>query len=36
MLNIEFKENLDEEFYNIIDKEFNKFAAKNGVVFYCF
>ena len=31
MLNIEYKENLDEEFYKIIDTEFNKFATKNGV-----
>lgn len=31
MLNIEYKESLDEEFYNIIDTEFNKFASKNGV-----
>lgn len=28
MLNIEYKENLDEEFYKIIDDEFNKFAEK--------
>ena len=31
MLNIEYKENLDEEFYKIIGTEFNKFAIKNGV-----
>ena len=31
MINIEYKENLDEEFYKIIDIEFNKFASKNGV-----
>ena len=31
MLNIEYKENLDEEFYKIIDTEFNKYATKNGV-----
>ena len=31
MLNIEYKENLDEEFYKIIDTEFNKYANKNGV-----
>ena len=31
MLNIEYKENLDEEFYKIIDTEFNKFATKKGV-----
>lgn len=32
MLNIEYKENLDEGFYKIIDEEFNKFAEKNEVV----
>ena len=32
MLEIEYKENLDEKFYDIIDKEFNKFAIKSGVV----
>ena len=32
MLNIDYKENLDEEFYKIIDDEFNKFAVKNDVV----
>ena len=26
MLNIEYKENINEEFYKIIDEEFNKFA----------
>ena len=31
MINIEYKENLDEEFYKIIDTEFNKYAQKNGV-----
>jgi len=31
MLNIEYKENLDGEFYKIIDTEFNKFAIKNDV-----
>lgn len=31
MLNIEYKENLDEEDYSIIDTEFNKFATKKGV-----
>lgn len=30
MLNIEYKDNL-EEFYSMIDNEFNKFAIKNGV-----
>lgn len=32
MLNIEYIKNLDENFYNIIDNEFNKFAIKNGVI----
>ena len=32
MLNIEYMENLDEEFYKIIGDEFNKFAEKNEVV----
>lgn len=32
MLNIEYKENLNEEFYKIIDEEFNKFATKNEVI----
>ena len=32
MLSIEYKENLDEKFYTIIDTEFNKFATKNKVV----
>ena len=32
MINIEYKENLDDEFYDIIDTEFNKFATKNGVI----
>ena len=32
MLNIEYKENLSEEFYKIIDTEFNKYATKNEVV----
>ncbi len=31
MLNIEYKESLDEEICNIIDDEFNKFANKNNV-----
>ncbi len=31
MLSIEYKENLNEEFYIAMDKEFNKFALKNGV-----
>lgn len=32
MIDIEYKENLDKEFYDIIDKEFNKFATKNDVI----
>ena len=32
MLNIEYKDNLEEEFYSMIDNEFNKFAIKNGVI----
>ena len=32
MIEIEYKENLDEEIYTMIDKEFNEFATKNGVV----
>ena len=32
MIDIEYKKNLDEEFYEIIDTEFNKYANKNGVV----
>ena len=32
MLNIEYIKNPDENFYNIIDNEFNKFAIKNGVI----
>ena len=32
MLNIEYNENLNEDFYKIIDDEFNKFAQKNDVV----
>lgn len=31
MIMIEYREKLEEEFYNIIDSEFNKFAVKNGV-----
>lgn len=31
-MNIEYKENIDEEFYKIIDEEFNKYAIKNDVV----
>ena len=27
----EYRENLEEKFYNIIDSELNKFAVKNGV-----
>ena len=32
MLNIEYKDNLEEEFYSMIDNKFNKFAIKNGVI----
>lgn len=32
MLNIEFKENLDEKIYELIDTEFNKYAIKNDVM----
>lgn len=31
MLNIEYKDNLEEKFYNIINTEFNKYATKNDV-----
>lgn len=31
MLNIEFKENLDEEIYKFMSIEFDKFAVKNNV-----
>lgn len=31
MINIEFKENLEEQDYIMIDTEFNKYAAKNDV-----
>ena len=31
MMNIEYKENLEEELYKVIDNEFNKFATKNEV-----
>lgn len=31
MIHIEYKENPDEEFFEIIDTEFNKFATKNDV-----
>ena len=31
MVNIEYKANLDEEFYKIIDEEFNKYALKNNI-----
>ena len=30
-MNIEYKENLNEELYKMIDTEFNKYATKNGV-----
>lgn len=32
MVNIEYKESLDENFFEMMDKEFNRFATKNGVV----
>lgn len=32
MIEIEYKENLDEEIYTMIDEEFNEFATKNGVI----
>ena len=32
MINIEYKENLNEELYKMIDTEFNKYATKNGVI----
>jgi len=31
MIEIEYKENLNEEFYKIIDTEFSKYATKKGV-----
>ncbi len=31
MIDIEYKENLDEDFCDIIDSEFNKYAYKNNV-----
>ena len=32
MIEMEYKESLNEEFYKFIDTEFNKFATKNGVI----
>ncbi len=32
MVNIKYKENLDEKFNDFIDTEFNKFATNNGVI----
>ena len=32
MIEVEYKENLDEGIYEIIDEEFNKFATKNGII----
>ena len=32
MIEIEYKEQLDETFYSMIDTEFNKFAEKNNVI----
>ena len=31
MLNIEYNENMEEEYYQFVDREFNKFAIENGV-----
>ena len=31
MINIELKEELNEEIYKFIDTEFNKFATQNGL-----
>lgn len=31
-MNIEYKENIDEKYYKLIDDEFNKYAKKNEVV----
>ena len=31
MIEIEFKENLDEKYYIILDNEFNKYAIQKGV-----
>lgn len=31
MIEIEYKENLEEEFFKMIDTEFNKYAIKSGV-----
>lgn len=32
MINIEYKEKLDDELYDMIDLEFNKYAFKHGVI----
>ena len=32
MINIEYKEKLDKEHYEFIDKEFNKYAIENSVI----
>ena len=32
MIEIEYKENLNEEIYKMVDLEFNKFATKNEVI----
>ena len=32
MIEIEYKENLEEKYYEMLDTEFNKYATKNGVV----
>lgn len=31
MIKIEYKKNLDEKLYKMIDREFNKYAIKNGL-----
>lgn len=32
MVNIEYKENLNDELYKVIDSQFNRFAIKNKVI----
>ncbi len=32
MINIEYKEKLDEELYKILDNEFNIYATKNNII----
>ena len=31
MITIDYVENLDEEYYKIINREFDKYAFKNGI-----